>query len=858
MRYLLAITFLLGGTALASGETPVAFSAKPVVQKNATGMTIDFTLSARADVEVAIVNGQGRVVRHLAAGVIGGKNAAPAPFIAGLSQSVAWDRRDDYGEPVDGDCTARVRAGMGTKIDRIVGGDPYAFYSQEMGQGDHAAWRLTGLEAKSDGKVYLLANANNYGPAALRQYEADGSYCRTVYPPPAGLKQEQVAGWGSVPADDGTYRFQYNDLDSPAITTSFLSGNRGRIASLLPSPHPDELLLTRDFELLKVHTDGSLPEHPQLTGRLVNQPAMEPDVKNPRLGPWRLSGPLHTCNAPDGEHFYLSGVFAGATDNRGSRIGASPDGFWRDGQVYRVDYATRTAEVFFALDPKQVITDLKERTSSPIADAKYGEYAALQGVAVDGSGRVFVCDRQNQRLLVLDADGKQLREIPLAYPDMIAVSPNSQAIYVTTRTGHFHDKGELTLHKFADWSKDAKPVASMPLCEVRFYGQRTHLAVAESAGKVFVWVAYTSLPVRVFEDSGTDLKLVKDFYEAGPQRALDLQHMAVDPETGNALIADGFDRCFQLSDWENPRFERIMQDENTPVEGLSLAIDSRHRWLYTHGDREPICRFHLDRKYFSPAPPAGSQNGSALTDKLSSDWRIGLGHGDRGIAVARDGSFATLAALGTGPDYGGYLRYYPANSPQTPWEGLLLTAFGEKVKAAGVRFDLQGNLYAGKIDGPPTSPPVGYERDANYQQSTGRIYRFAPTGSFEKGNLFPTEPVAAAKVYDVDFGMIGPRFARTPRFTIDGFGRIYYPAGLLSQVAVIDNEGNPIHRFGAYGNRDSLGGLAGDLVPTVDIPLAMPSSVDATDDYIYVTDIVNIRLLRIAKTFAASESVRIP
>jgi len=53
-----------------------------------------------------------------------------------------------------------------------------------------------------------------------------------------------------------------------------------------------------------------------------------------------------------------------------------------------------------------------------------------------------------------------------------------------------------------------------------------------------------------------------------------------------------------------------------------------------------------------------------------------------------------------------------------------------------------------------------------------------------------------------------------------------------------------------------MGGLDGDLVPTKDIPMAFPNSVDATDDYIYVSDMVNIRLIRLAKTFILDASVR--
>ena len=45
------------------------------------------------------MDGQGRVVRHLAAGVLG--NNPPAPLLANsLSQSFAWDGLDDLGNAV--------------------------------------------------------------------------------------------------------------------------------------------------------------------------------------------------------------------------------------------------------------------------------------------------------------------------------------------------------------------------------------------------------------------------------------------------------------------------------------------------------------------------------------------------------------------------------------------------------------------------------------------------------------------------------------------------------------------------------------------------------------------------------------
>lgn len=795
------------------------------VTEGKPGWVVTFELDRAADVELAVVNEAGGVVRHLAAGVLGAAHTPPSPLQAGLSQSLAWDGMDDYGQPVMAAAkhSARVRVGMSASMDAIVGGDPYAYYSKDMGSGDHAAWRLTGLEIKPDGKVYVLGNANNYGPPALRQYDLRGNYLSTVYPSPAGKPLADMQGWGLNLRDDGSYTPRYSDLATPAITTTLIASTRGHIARLVPSVEAGRLQVASQNELLTVNTDGTIPPPTASPQLLVREPRITPDVV----------GPMQIAMSPDGKHFYMSGVFAGAFE-RSARTGASRSGFWRDGQVYKVDLATRKAEVFFSLPESEVIGELAARSVSPIADFKYGTNAALQGVAVDREGRVFVCDRQNRRVLVLDPQGKPIREIPLEHPDAIAIHPKSRTIYVTTRTGHFHGKGQLKLHRFEDWSKDGKPAASTLLCDVQHYDQPTHLAVGESQRDVFVWVAYTALPVRVYRDAPGKLELVKDFDQAATQRALDLQHFVVDPATEAVYVADGFNKTFRLRDWSKPRFEPILVDASTRLEALSFALDPRRRFLYAHDDRSPVARYRLDGEYLIPAPPEGFEK-NAFTPVITNDWNIGLGKGDRGIAVGPDGSLVTMNALGKGPDYSGYLRYYKPGG--NAGDGVLFKEF-DKVRASGVRFDLHGNLYAAKAD-KDVKAPAGFEKDRNFAESTGKIYRFKPTGA--PGNLFPTDPGKPAKVYDVPVGVISPRFTRTANFAVDGYGRIYYPTSLVPRVSVIDNEGNAILAFGTYGNRDSGN--------SNDIPMAWPNCVDATDDFIYVSDIVNIRLLRLKKTF---------
>lgn len=865
MRFVLAAFMVIAYSASVSAE-PLKWVKKPELafDKEARKWYVTFELDSSTDVEVAIVDpAKSTVVRHLAAGVLGPK--APPPLaLNSLAQKLEWDGKDDDRAPVlrPESLAVRVRAGMGVKLDRIVGGDPYAYWSEWSGQGDHAQWMMTGLEAKADGSVYVLGNSTFYGGPALRQFDARGGYRRTVFPPPAGKPIEDVKGWGVNVRPDGSYTLQ-SDSGWARATPSKTLMSRGGVAlcaSLVPTSESDTLCLAsvagREFgnQQMRIGSDGTF-RHYQVGPILGGEPL-------PRNG---LSGNFFSALSPDGKSLYVSGLFA--HDNA---KGVHTTGVWRDGQVWKVDLATRKTRVFFALDEKDVVGSLKERGVSPIGHTAANPYAAFQGVAVDTEGRVFVCDRQNKRIAVLDKEGKFLRAISVSYPDAVAVNPKSKALYVTTRFGNYGGNGELNLLKFSDWTKDDAPAVTLPLQSgIGKFRENSLLVVAEDKGEFLVWVAYTTLPVRVYRDTGARLELVKDFYEAGPQRALDLQHMEVDQKTGEVYIADAQGFCFRVTDWKDPKFVLCMQDAKTPLRASSIAIDARRRQLYTHYHwGTPVYRWAMDGEFFTPAPAGVLQKDSvvtipgrpvptggfahALTPPIACSW-IFTGLGERGIAVAPGGGLATLGVLpdkdNRADDYSGPLHYFKPDSARAPWQPLRFRAFGGKQpRSGGVRFDLRGNLYVGLQDGKVSNVPQGFDSDPDFKATTGRIYKYVPTGSIEDGNLFPKVPAAPAKVYDIHYGPLGPQ-SRTPRFGVDGYGRIYYPTALLPQVSVIDNEGNPILAFGTYGNRDSMGGLPGDLVPTKDLPLAWPNSVDATDDSIYVSDIVNVRLLRIQKTF---------
>ncbi|MEQ8791271.1 MAG: hypothetical protein RIC55_33725 [Pirellulaceae bacterium] len=860
------LLFVLARSAVAAEMLHWIQKPKLTFNEQEKNWNVAFELDSLTDVEVAIVDREKTtVVRHLAAGVLGPK--APPPLIANSRlQKIEWDGKDDFGRPVShaSRMVVRVRVGMGVSLERIVGGDPYAYWSEFSGQGDHAQWMVTGLEVKSDGSVFVLGNSTFYGGPALREYDARGGYRRTVFPPPAGKPAEDVKGWGVNVRSDGTYTLQSGSSWARATPgkTLMSRGGNALCASLAPTAGRDTLCLTsvagRTFgnQQMTIGRDGALRRY-ETTTMLGGEPL-------PENG---LSGNFFSALAPDGKSLYVSGLFA--VDDRRN---VQTSGFWRDGQVWKVDLAARETSVFFALDENDVLGEMKDRVVSPIGHTAANPYAALQGVAADAEGRVFVCDRQNERIVVLDDEGELLRVISVLFPDAIAVHPETKAIYVTTRFGDYNGKGELKLLKFNDWTKDDAPTATVPLRGgIGKFRENSLLAVAEDKGEILVWVAYTTLPVRVYRDTGAALELVKDFYEAGPQRALDLQHMEVDQMTGDVYIADAHGFCFRLADWSSPTFAPCMQGAATPLRASSIAIDARSRHLYSHFQwGAPVYRWSIDEEFFTPAPagvldtdrvvslsgrpvPAGGVD-HAATPPITCSW-IFTGLGERGMAVGPGGGLATLGVLPDknhrADDYSGPLHYFKPNWARTPWQPLRFTGFGgERPRSGGIRFDPRGNLYVGVYDGDVHNVPQGFDEDPDFAATTGRIYKYAPTGTVDGGDLFPREPDAPAKVYDIHYGPLAHQ-SRTPRFGVDGYGRLYYPTALLPRVSVIDNEGNPILSFGTYGNRDSMGGLPGDLVPTDDIPLAWPNSVDSTDDYIYVSDVVNVRLLRLKKTFDA-------
>jgi len=243
---------------------------------------------------------------------------------------------------------------------------------------------------------------------------------------------------------------------------------------------------------------------------------------------------------------------------------------------------------------------------------------------------------------------------------------------------------------------------------------------------------------------------------------------------------------------------------------------------------------------------------------------MSVGSTDFGIAAAPNGHLASLSSLDYCSSSGMIaIRYHPVEDTQSAYRRLVLYSDlpshpNSYPLGGGVRFDLKGNLYVGL--GSPSAPvspdlPSVITSDPSYKLTTGRINRYTGTGSLD-GDLFTSAVSGPNKIYDVDFGQLGNSgngvhcYCMTAMFGVDGWGRLYAPDGMFQKVTVLDNEGNRTARFGTYGNVDNVAVEAsGNAATKGKCYMSYPWDVDASDNYIYVSDPGNLNVLRYKKVF---------
>ncbi|GIW80150.1 MAG: hypothetical protein KatS3mg105_1957 [Gemmatales bacterium] len=178
---------------------PVQFSEEPKVIRQGTQSVIVFAVAKPTDVEVAVLDRNAKVIRHLAAGVLGGKEPPPAPLKAGLKQRIEWDGEDDLGKPAkNGPFSVRIRLGMSVDFGRMIGGSPYT--GTIVGMPYRAPVNGLAVDAKGELIIKMQSSVGSHGnsglwPWHIRRFDRQGKYVKTILPYPPSTDAAKASGF---------------------------------------------------------------------------------------------------------------------------------------------------------------------------------------------------------------------------------------------------------------------------------------------------------------------------------------------------------------------------------------------------------------------------------------------------------------------------------------------------------------------------------------------------------------------------------------------------------------------------------------------------------------------------------------
>jgi len=830
----MALVALSAGSARAGD---VSFAAKPSAAKQGDRVKLAFTVSAPTDVEVAVLGADGKIVCHLAAGVLGGKNPPPAPLVAGLAQNLEWDGRDDFGKPAGGaPFKFRVRAGMRPAFDGFVGASPYILDT------------VRGMVVDGQGNLFVLNQSiDGHGgwPFDLRVYDRKGNYLRSLMPFRAGMKKEEAevfkavdAGGQMIPRNfQSTWPHLY-----PTDATLRLAGVT-----------PDGALVLYDDQLRFVYRLRSADGGP--AGRVFEEPLW------PGKGP-RLIGSAAVAMAADGKALFAAGV--GAAPPKGQRVSAD----WPDGCILKlaIDKPGSGAEKFAAA---ALPDDYKQALDGGWAPKM--AKTALRDIALDAAGNVYVCDLAAGKVRKFDGAGKELAAMSVPGALRLVVSPKSGALYVVSS-----GKAGGTLARYAACEEGAKPQASLgfkcgyAMLAGDFSGEKPQLWMAPNIGET-----YTEL-LRI-EDAGAELKIVEDLSKRDPLGLPIVDRLTVDPETDDLYVNNGWAKTYRFNGLTGKYNGAVKNGAPDPMNVTDVAISPAGHVFVQKGPSwsGPYERLTRDLK---PAPFA--ETGTSVFGCVFA--RFGAGFCSKGSCATADGRLYSLSMLdwcvyyvmaydAAGKAVEGPRGKGAVNEKQAPGvykAGIRSAIVGQVLdRCGGLKVDRAGNVYVGiQVFPPDYKRPAGFEKDPAFGGMSGSVIKFKAAGGGmaagkpgrELGDYEGVERVYPGLAPFSGWNNSSCCVCRSPRFELDGFGRLVIPNALSCDVRVVDNAGNEIATFGAYGNFDSQWVPEGakdqkPLVASPEIPLAWPLCAGASEKKIYVGDLVNRRVVRVDRKFAAEE-----
>jgi DNA-binding beta-propeller fold protein YncE len=860
MKSVLAVLCAILPAIAWGGEQPAPkFTKKPTAVRAGAKIRIEFAVDRETDVAVFIDGANGKVVRHLVAGMLG-KNA-PKPLKPGLAQSITWDGKADYGKAAaGGPFKVRVALGVGAKYEKVLMRDEQTLHG------------IKGITVAPDGTLYV---AETIGGAVWRNttviaFTREGKYARTVHPFPTSLPMEKVKDLTA---------FELKGHPAPLITNHILGlGSIPGFVRKTPmavTPDGKAMVWLSKYTLAMLGTDGSAVGKPGVGG-FTNK--AHPADKDGKFRGSSTNWPAMALSS-DGKYAYV----AGFKPNRYKKT--------ENACVLRVPLSTRKGEDLFFGDWIKT-----GKSDSLLAGAPHG-------LATDGKGKLYIADTGNNRVLIVSEKTRKLiGQIKVTKPHYLAANPKNGNVYVTSWSG----RCTFELLKLSG-GKEGKVLARMPM---RWRGNPSYpplIALDHSGSTPIVWLAGESEGLIRLVDRGS--KFESKTVSTRKDGAACYLDVSVDRWRADREI---YTRCGVRHDWwyryneDSGKIDRVV----TPgkyVGGIGMGMrPAPDGFLY--GLWYPYHMYKHDRSgkrvpFTDPRqPPAGQKwgKGKAKLDKNSCyvpNSESALTHG---IGVRSDGHIFTLEPRGPGGRPPKFMHEYLPTGKRISKDPIL---WKTSDAALGPYFDANGNIYIAEYVKPKDWPyPPEFKKQFGPIKSRlrggpqhvaanmyGSIVKFSPKGGMVhvpvKGGVdsgpdpFDGKPkldgmkskeyayyhtglmrnikVTGAEWVHPGISHVGVFRCTCENITmdVDEFGRVWFPDANLYQVRVIDTNGNRITEFGSYGNADSCGPDSKDKqLARPEIAFAWLVGVAVTDKYIYTGDSINRRMLKIKMTYQAEES----
>ena len=809
-----------------AGEARRAFVEGPSVRRAAGGWEVAFRVGRPTDVVVRVVDARGKVVRHLACGMVGLERAAKPLAAGSLAQKVAWDGKDDQGNrvPAEG-CRIVVAAGTRARFERFILGNPDGF-----GVLGAPNWAFPGAMAVGPrGELHLV---EQYGVhySTLRVFDRGGKFVRCLWPLSLDKPREvlepffastmtiwpaDVARWGAtdwagrtVPRSVSHSAFYWYGVRTNAMAVT----PAGRV--VLTDAH-----VTSKTSLLAIGPTG-LPETVE-----ADCPWLD---KKSYAKLWDLAA------GPDGD-LYLS--------DKGYGI------------VARLDGTTLRPVKSFAYRGRQKLDEPTWCIGEPRL-GKVGVWDPLWALTVDREGRIWLANPRDGAVQVYRKDGfllATLDRVTLAAGEQklntkaIALGANlkSGAVYLNIAAG-----------KTRRLVKLASPESREAAAEIDLPRTARRIAVDGEAGLIWVLVAYDTL-VRV-RDLGDRLEARTIAGLAG--KTLTFPRLMSASAQGRLCLTDA-SSSYILSDVEGRAFKRLSwygasghgyaapDAEGNWYVALTLRHEKHEVWkLSPEGERLKLGeRDAIELEGVKePKGLCVAPNGDlyvAVTTALPPERAKTLGR-----------VFGSVDVRGDEHNYSRVDVYAPDGTLRK--RGLVRLQGINDVKLArdGSLYVIESGLCHGAHK--RRAAKLDNRRFTLYN----RLLKFGPEGGVRDGpgQLWSHEGLSGVSTYTC------AGECPAGQLCLDADGRVWFPDPALYNVAALDAAGNLLLRVGAYGNADAPGGGGDAMLPgtrivrSPEVPLARPFGIAVWGDRLLIADMYSHRVARCRLEYTQAEELPIP